>query len=88
MHTQTEAGRSPRAGTDRSRQIEALAREVALALKDRQRLPMFRRLCARHNETLIRKVLSEVNTIPESKIRKSKAALFVYLLKKHAHEID
>ncbi|MBI5037730.1 MAG: hypothetical protein HZC01_03465 [Candidatus Kerfeldbacteria bacterium] len=65
---------------------EELALEVARTLREEHRLPIYLELCKTHSVEAIRRSLDEVKRVPESKIRKSKAALFTYLLKKHAQE--
>jgi hypothetical protein len=65
---------------------EELALEVARALHEEHRLPIYLELCKTHSIEAIRRSLEEVKRVPESKIRKSKAALFTYLLKKYAKE--
>jgi hypothetical protein len=65
---------------------EELALEVARTLHEEHRLPVYLELCRTHSVEVIRRSLEEVKRVPESKIRKSKAALFTYLLKKHAQE--
>ncbi len=62
---------------------EELALEVAKTLHEEHRLPVYLELCRTNNIEVIRRSLEEVKRVPESKIRKSKAALFTYLLKKH-----
>lgn len=62
---------------------EELALEVARTLQEEHRLPVYLELCKTHSIEVIRRSLEEVKRVPESKIRKSKAALFTYLLKKH-----
>ena len=65
---------------------EELALEVARALHEEHRLPIYLELGKTYPVDTIRRSLEEVKRVPESKIRKSKAALFTYLLKKHAKE--
>lgn len=62
---------------------EELALEVARTLHEEHRLPVYLELCKTHSTEVIRRSLEEVKRVPESRIRKSKAALFTYLLKKH-----
>lgn len=69
--------------TPRSRQDE-LAAEVAAAFKDQRRLVLYRSLCNAYDEQSIRRALATVQAVPEERIRKSRPALFVYLLKHYA----
>lgn len=66
---------------------EVLALEVARALEDEVALPQYQRACARHDEQLIRRALQEVLSTPKSKIKRSRPALFFYLVKKYADAV-
>ena len=64
--------------------IDHLALVVAEGLGERHRLPLYRRICRKFDESIIRRALAEVQSIPDEKIKKSRAALFIYLVKKYA----
>jgi len=64
--------------------IDLLVLEVAEGLGEKHRLPLYRRICRKFDESIIRQALSEVRSIPDEKIKKSRAALFVYLVRKYA----
>ena len=63
---------------------ELLAAHIAIALDDRDNYSIYRRLASKYPEELLRKVLAEVRKVPQEKIRKSRGALFTYLVKRYA----
>lgn len=63
---------------------DMLALEVASALKDESRLLLYRTYCQQFNEQLIRRALAAVKQVPDDKIKKSRPALFIFLLKHYA----
>ncbi|MEM2991373.1 MAG: helix-turn-helix domain-containing protein [Halobacteria archaeon] len=65
---------------------ELLALDLADALSDRKNLPLYLSYARRYPEPLLRRILSEVKEVPFEKIKRSRAALFSYLLKKYAKE--
>lgn len=66
----------------RTRQ-ELLALDLAEALNDRKSLPLYLSYAKKYPEPLLRMLLGEVKEIPPEKIKKSRGALFSYLIKKH-----
>lgn len=65
---------------------ELLACDLAEALNDRQTLSIYLLYAKRYPENLLRKILGEVMEIPDQQIKKSRAALFHYLVQKYAPE--
>jgi len=65
---------------------ELLALDLAEALNDYQGLALYLSYSKRFPESLLRKVLGQVGEIPSEKIKKSRAALFNYLVQKYAKE--
>ena len=63
---------------------ELLSVDLAKELNDRKNLPLYLHYAKKYPELFLRKVLSEVKEIPAERIKKSKAALFSYLVKKYA----
>lgn len=57
-----------------------LARDIATALHDLDSLPMHLKLVRTFTEEHLRRKLNHVMSIPEGKIKKSRAALYMYLL--------
>jgi DNA-binding MarR family transcriptional regulator len=65
---------------------ELLALDIARELKDPKALPLYLSYARKYPESLLRKVLGEVKEIPIRRIKKGRAALFNYLIKKYAQE--
>ncbi len=62
---------------------EKLAREIADVLNDSESLPVHIGFVERYSEKFLRKTLQKVLSIPEDQIRKTRGALFTYLVKQH-----
>jgi len=65
---------------------DLLALDLAEELNDRKNLSLYLHCAKKYPESFLRKVLSEVKEIPAERIKKSKAALFTYLVKKYAQD--
>lgn len=65
---------------------ELLASDLAKGLNDSKSLPFYLSVVRQYPEPLLMKLLGEVREIPSEKIKKSRAALFNYLLKQYAKE--
>lgn len=65
---------------------ELLALDLATALNDPNGLPLYLSYSKKYSESLLRKVLREVKAIPIKSIKKSRGALFNYLIQKYAKE--
>lgn len=63
---------------------ETLALELAYGLHDPGGIGRYRSYCQKYPEVVLRTVLNEVNKVPAIRIKKSRAALFNYLLQQHA----
>jgi len=57
-----------------------LANELAETLKDREALPYYLSLTKKYHEAFLRQVLAKVMSIEETQIRKTRGALFTYLV--------
>ena len=64
-------------------QAELLAQDVAAALNDRENLALYLSFAKKYPEALIRRVLGQVRDIPDAKIKKSRGALFNYLIQRY-----
>jgi len=62
-----------------------LANEIAAILKDQDSIAMHLQYVRRYKEDFLRKVLSKVMSIEESKIRRSRAALYTFLINQNSH---
>lgn len=65
-----------------------LANEIAETLKDRDSLVMHLQYVRKYKEDYLRKVLNKVMTLPEDKIRKSRAALYTFLINQGSAKDD
>ena len=62
------------------------AAKLERALTDRQSTAAFEAALERHPDSVIRRALAGALAPPEDQIRRSRTALFLYLLKRHAQE--
>ena len=63
---------------------EQLAHDIAEALEDREAEPLYLTFAKQIPEEQLRKLLRKVLSIPEEKIRRTRGALFTYLVKQYA----
>ncbi len=70
----------PRTDADR------LALQIARGLGEEKRFPEYRIICENRSEEIIRKAYDRAINTPVEKIRKSRSALFFYLVNKYTHE--
>jgi len=63
---------------------ELLALDIARELNDLKSFPVYLSYTKKYPESLLRKLLGEAKEIPIKKIKKGRAALFNYLIKKYA----
>jgi len=64
---------------------ELLAIDLAEGLRNPHGLNLYQSYAQRYPERLLRALLSEVKQVPEGRIKKSRGALFAYLLHRDAH---
>jgi hypothetical protein len=62
---------------------EKLAREIADALGDIEALSIYEGFAHKYKEEFLRRILQRVLAVPEDQIRKTRGALFTYLIKQH-----
>ncbi len=60
-----------------------LAREIAKTLNDTDAMQAHYEFTEKYTAVFLRKILKKVMSIPERDIKRSRAALFTYLLNKH-----
>ena len=63
-----------------------LAVEIAKSFQEEQRTDLYRYIFQKHEEATIIRAFDEVTKLPASKIKKSKSALFFYLLNKYGEK--
>lgn len=62
---------------------ELLARDLAAGLDDEANLRFYLSVCRRYPGEFLRKIYGRVKEVPLNKIKKSRGALFNYLIQKH-----
>ncbi|HEX5001774.1 MAG TPA: hypothetical protein VFW78_04705 [Bacteroidia bacterium] len=60
-----------------------LAHEIADALNDQNSLQLFQSFTERYPEEFLREILAKVQEVPDEKIKKTRGALFTFLIKQH-----
>jgi hypothetical protein len=65
---------------------DKLAVEIATEFADLTHLPVYVAFCRRYPQAVIRKAFEATQKFPPEKIRKSKGALFTYLVKHYANQ--
>ena len=65
---------------------ELLALDLAEGLNDQKSLPLYLSYAKKYPEDLLRRILGTVKEIPDEKIRKSRGALFSFIVKKYAQK--
>jgi hypothetical protein len=65
---------------------DKLAKKISEELRSPQGLIYFERLCKIYPRSIILKAFEKAMSVPENKIKKSRAALFAYLVKKYVQE--
>lgn len=65
-----------------------LAQEIADTLKDRDSIALHLQYVRRYKEEFLRKTLAKVMALDESKIKKSRAALYTFLINQSSHYGD
>ena len=60
-----------------------LANEIAETLKDRDSIALFLTFTRKYKEKFLRDILAKVMSIEEAKIRKTRGALFTFLVNQH-----
>jgi len=76
----------PLKASNQSKSME-LAMDIAQSLEDQENLALYISYCRKYPLSLVRSVLDKVRQIPSEKVKKSRGALFNYLVQKYAKEI-
>jgi hypothetical protein len=69
-------------------QLRPIAQAVATALDDAESVEKYLVCFQKYPEPVIQRALRAAKSIPEAKIKKSRAALFFYFVKKYAHRTN
>lgn len=65
---------------------DKLAVEIASEFADMTHLPVYVAFCRRYPQAIIQKAFEVTKKFPPDKIKKSKGALFIYLVKFYANQ--
>ncbi|MCK5125204.1 MAG: hypothetical protein KAR42_03015 [candidate division Zixibacteria bacterium] len=71
---------------EQSKIKDELANKIAKSLQEEHRTELYRHMFQKQDESIIRRAFDEVSKVPVSKIKKSKSALFFFLLNKYAEK--
>ena len=65
---------------------EKLVQEIAYALNDQEALPLYESFAGKYSEAFLRKILMRVLSVPDHKIKRTRGALFTYLVGQHERQ--
>lgn len=65
---------------------EYLAQSIAHTFGDSDREHLYLQSCKKYSLSLVYRAFAEAKSYPPERIRKSRAALFFYLLKQYSHD--
>jgi len=68
---------------DQQQNDSKLAYEIASILNDKEALPIYIAFTKKYQEDFLKKILMRVMSIPDNKIKRTRGALFTYLIKEH-----
>lgn len=64
-------------------QDHKLAHEIASSLDDHEALSLYITFTKKYSEAFLRKILLRVLSVPDEKIKRTRGALFTYLVQQH-----
>ena len=67
---------------------EHLAFMIAESFNDLSQVKLYNNYCKKYPLNIIYRAFSEAKSFPKEKIKKSRAAIFFYLIKTYAHRSD
>ena len=65
---------------------EQFAQAIAESFTDQQHLSRYQQACKKYPLAILYRAYAEARSIPKEQVRKSRAAIFFYLIKRYAHE--
>jgi hypothetical protein len=68
--------------------VPYLAFTIAETFNDLGRIKLYLNYCKKYPLALIQRAFAEAKSFPEERIKKSRAAIFFYLLKTYAHQAN
>ena len=87
IHTAKALSRNAKHPSDDA-SINSLADSIAEELRDRANLPTYQLLCSEYSEKVIHKAKEHTLAVPPEKVKRSRLALFIYLVKKYARDSE
>ncbi len=63
--------------------MEELAKEIAITFKDEKNINLYQRVCHEYDESIVHRAFQDTKKVPSDRIKKSRPALFLFLLKKN-----
>ncbi len=66
-----------------SNENNKLAHEIAVTLDDMEALPLYISFTKKYSEAFLRKILLRVMSVPDQKIKRTRGALFTFLVQQH-----
>jgi hypothetical protein len=69
-----------------SNERELLAVTIAQAFNEPERVKLYHIYCRKYPLAVIHRAFAEARSLPQTSIKKSRAAVFFYLAKRYAHE--
>ncbi|MEW6051060.1 MAG: hypothetical protein AB1644_08395 [Candidatus Zixiibacteriota bacterium] len=79
MTTHAPAPFAPRTAAD------ALALEIAVRFGDIARLSLYRQICGNHDRSVVYRAFREAMAVPADQVKKSRRALFLFILHAYDH---
>lgn len=71
--------------TNATREQIQFAHEIADTLNDQEAFPLYLSYVQKYQEAFLRKILARVMSIPDHKIRRTRGALFTFLVNQHGN---
>lgn len=65
---------------------EYMTQLIARTFNDEGKLQLYRTYCKKYSLNLIERAFAEARSYPTDRIKKSRAAIFFYLIKQYAHK--
>lgn len=60
---------------------EELANEIAKEFREEEQVNLYQHICQQYDDAVVRSAFADAMKVPSEKIKKSRSALFFYLLK-------
>lgn len=65
---------------------EYLALMIAKAFHDEAQVTLYLQYCQKYPLAIVYRAFAEAKAVPEAEVRKSRAAIFFYLIKRYTHD--